>query len=263
MRCLKNQSANAATSLITLAAVFLSASSQASDRKAETDIGTDPTRVSNTVVARYEHMALRDGFSSGILRLKYIAPVGPRQNYALSFEVPISSVDVLGNNNYALGDVMVGLTHVFGLTREGGYVAKGEFYLDTAERRELGTGKNVFKGTFIKAWFLSDGAIFAPALVHEASLSGQHRRADVSRTTMDFYYVPKMADRRNLITFDPNIVRDWENKRTYGALSVTFGRVIGKAFGGNQIVFVKPTVFAGANRPANWGLELGCKVIGF
>lgn len=228
------------------------------------DNGTDPTRVSNTFVARFEHIALRNGFDSNILRLRYTKPVGERKNYILSLEIPVSSVDVLGNRHYDLGDVVLGLTHVFGLTREGGYVLKGELALDTANRCELGTGKNVFKGTFVRAWFHSDGSIFAPAFVQENSFSGESNRAGVNRTTADFYYVPKMADPRNLVTFDPNIVHDWEAKQTYGGLAVTFGRVLGsKAFGGNQIVSIKPSVFVGGDRTGKWGVEVAYKLIGF
>lgn len=233
------------------------------EEQKEIDTGTDPTRVSRSIVARYEHLELRNGFNSDILRLKYTMPIGPGQNYSLSFEVPIAAVDVLGNSYYAMGDVILGLSHVFGLTREGGYVAKAEFLFDTAERSELGSGKNIFKGSFIKAWFLSGGDIFAPALVLEESFSGQPQRTDVRRTTMDFYYVPKLADSRNLVTFDPNIVHNSEANHTYGGLAITIGRVVGKAFGGNQVVFVKPTVFAGGDRPADWGLEVGYKIIGF
>jgi hypothetical protein len=38
--------------------------------------------------------------------------------------------------------------------------------LDTASRDELGTGKNVLKGTLIRAWFLENGAIFADIAMH-------------------------------------------------------------------------------------------------
>lgn len=229
----------------------------------ELDMGTDPTRVSRSVVARDEHLNLRGGFNSDTLRLKYAMPLGPEQNYGLSLEVPITAVDLLGTRHSSMGDLVLGVTKVFGLTRQGGYVAKAELVFDTADRPELGTGKNSFRATFAKALFLADGAIFAPALVHEESFSGQRGRTNVGRTTLDFYYVPKLADPRNFVTFDPSIVHDRELKRTYGALAVTLGHAVGKAFGGNQLVFVKPSVFAGADRPADWGLEVGYKLIGF
>jgi hypothetical protein len=41
------------------------------------------------------------------------------------------------------------------------------------------------------------------------------------------------------------------------------GRVVGPAFGGNGILFIKPSVFVGSDRPGSWGLEVGYKVLGF
>ncbi len=35
------------------------------------------------------------------------------------------------------------------------------------------------------------------------SFSGDDNRPDINVTTLDFYYVPKFADPRNLMTFDP------------------------------------------------------------
>jgi hypothetical protein len=34
-------------------------------------------------------------------------------------------------------------------------------------------------------------------------------------------------------------------------------------FGGNGILFIKPSVFVGSDRPGSWGLEVGYKVLGF
>ena len=44
---------------------------------------------------------------------------------------------------------------------------------------------------------------------------------------------------------------------------MTYGRVVGPAFGGTGIVTIKPQVFAGDGRPGDWGLEVGYKVLGF
>jgi hypothetical protein len=72
-----------------------------------------------------------------------------------------------------------------------------------------------------------------------------------------------MADPRNLVTYDPALNVDWQTNREYFSLSITAGRVLGKAFGGNAIAFAKPTVFAGGDRPGSWGIEVGWKVLGF
>ena len=225
--------------------------------------GTDPTRVQYAVDAKWEHIDLRGGFNSDTLRLSYTMPIGAKQNYSIRFRLPVASVDVLGNDNYAPGDASVMVGHVFGLTPEHGYVVQGEMVFDTADRPELGAGKHVFKGTFIYAKFLSGGGIFAPAFVHSLSVAGDSARADVNATTVDFYYVPKLKDPRNLLTFDPSINADRENDLQYASLAITCGRVIGKALGGNAIVLVKPSAFAGDDRPGDWGIELGYKIVGF
>lgn len=227
------------------------------------DNGTDPTKFSKVAEAKYEILDLRDGFSSSTLRLSYTHPIGEKRDYSLRFRALATSVDVFGNEEYGVGDVSVQLAHVFGLTKEHGFVAQGELLFNTAQRPELGSGKNAFKGTLIYARFLQDGSIFAPAFVQNNSFSGDESRPDINLTTLDFYYVPKFADPRNLMTFDPALNFDWENDKRFFSLQVTAGRVVGKAFGGNAILFIKPSVFVGSDRPGSWGLEVGYKVLGF
>jgi hypothetical protein len=244
-------------SAFALCAVPLAAHAQ------DADNGTNPTRLSRQVQATYEYTDLRGGFESSLLRLNYTHAFGADQDYSLRFRVPVASSNVFGSEAYRLGDASVQLTHVFGVTRARGLVLQGEMSFDTADRPELGTGQNVFKGTFIYALFRKSGDIFAPALVHSESLWGDDDRADVQVTTVDLYYVPKLANPRNLITYDPFITHDWETDADYGGLAVTFGRVVGPMLGGNGIVTVKPTYYLGADRPGTWGVELGFKVIGF
>ncbi len=228
------------------------------------DNGTDPTKMSSTVAVQSEHTALRGGDSLSTMKLSYSVPLGEKRNTSLRLRLPISRVDAPGvSNNFGLGDASVQLTRVFGLTADHGYVVQGEWVFDTARRAELGTGKSVIKGTLVYVMFLDGGQIFAPALVHSRSVAGHANRTPVNATTFDFYYVPKLADTKTFVTLDPALSFDWENGKRYPSLAVTVGRALGPALGGNTQVFVKPTVFAGRDRPGNWGLEVGFKVIGF
>ena len=117
------------------------------------------------------------------------------------FKLPVTQVDVLGNNGAGLGDVAIQVGKVFGLTRQGSHVVLGEMIFDTATRPELGGNQNVFKATYIKAYFLQNGAILAPSFLHNVGLWGQGDAPRINLTTVDVYYVPKMADPRNLVTF--------------------------------------------------------------
>lgn len=249
-----------AVGLMLLAAAG-SASAQSTDKAP--DNGTDPTRMSTSAALQYEYFALREGASTGTWKLSYTQPLGEKRDYSLRLRVPVMRNTVLGNDGYGLGDVQLQLAHVFGVSRKGGMVVQGEVAFDSAKRPELGSGKTVLKGTFIYARFLSDGGILAPALVHSASVGGNAARPTVNVTTLDLYYVPHLSNPGHFMTVDPAVTRDWQGKKQFASLAVTFGSSIGAAFGGNAQVFVKPTLFAGGDRPAKWGLELGYKVIGF
>ena len=132
--------------------------------------GTDPTKLTTILQPTYEYLDLVGGFESGVLRLNYTQPFGAKSDYSLRLRVPVQMNDVLGNSGHDLGDASLMLTHVFGLTRTHGWVFQGEAVFDTAARPELGTGKNVLKGTLIYARFLPTGAIFAPAVVQSNSV---------------------------------------------------------------------------------------------
>lgn len=245
------------------ATLLVSGAACAQDDEKAPDNGTDPTRFSTQVAVQYEHIVLRGDGRVGSLKLSYGVPLGEKKDYFVRGRVPVGSNNVFGDSSFGLGDASVTLGHFFGLTREHGFVVLGELFFDTAKRPELGNGKAVFKGTFIYANFLSNGAIFAPAVVQSIDLGGNSARAKVNNTVLDFYYVPKLSDPKFLVTLDPALSSDWESKKQFASLAVTVGRIIGPAFGGSAQVFVKPSVFVGGERPANWGVEVGYKVIGF
>jgi hypothetical protein len=226
------------------------------------DNGTDPTRVSRSVQVKFEHIAYRAGFSSDTLRLWYTQPLG--NGYSVGLKLPVTQVDLPNGNGSGLGDVSILAGKVFGLTKEGGHVLQAEVFFDTATRPELGAGNSVLKATYVWALFLEDHAIFAPSFVQSVSLLSGADRPKVNLTTVDFYYVPKMDDPRNLVTFDPNLNYNWENGNRFAGLAVTLGRNIGASpFGGNHFVLVKPAVLVGGDRPNKWGVELTYKIIGF
>jgi hypothetical protein len=252
----------ACTTLLAVCAIWLSPAVCSAQEKA-VENGTDPSKLLSTAEAKYEYLDLGNRIGSGSLRLSFTQPLGEKQDYSLRLRVPLSHIDIPGNGSHDMGDVSLQLAHVYGLTRKHAFVLQAEAVFDTAARPELGTGKHVLKGTFIYAKFLPGGNIFAPALVQSNSVGGQDGRADVNTTTVDLYYVPKLADARNLVTLDPAVNFDWENDRKYLSLAVTAGRVLGPQLGGTGIAFVKPSLFAGGERPATWGIELGYKVIGF
>jgi hypothetical protein len=239
--------------------LVLAASALHAAEETEPDNGTDPTKQTQAVTLAYEHLELRDGFYRGTFKPQYKLPLGSRTSITLL--VPFASTDLAGNEDYDLGDASLKLSHVYKLTRDQGIVLQGEVVFDTAAREELGGQASVFKGTVIYAKFLPRGAIFAPAFGFNDSFGPDGR--PVRSFVADFYYVPKLRDRRYYMTIDPTMTLDRENDSEFASLAVTLGRVIGPAFGGSSQVYMKPGVFVGGDRPADWGIEIGYKVIGF
>jgi hypothetical protein len=260
---------NSALLVTTLASIASPAIAQeaaddaAASVPAKVNDGTDPTRLTTQADIAIEHLDLRNGFNSETLTLGLTIPLGEAKRSSIRVEAPFATVDVLGNDSMGLSDVSVKLTRVLEVNRKYGIVVSGKVAFDTADRLELGTGKTVVEGTFIYAKFLKGGHIFAPALVHKISAAGSDRRADVSLTTVDFYYVPRLKDPKMFVTIDPALNYDWVNNATFGALAVTFGRSVGKMFGGIGQVTLKPTILVGGDRPANWGMKVGFKVVNF
>jgi hypothetical protein len=180
---------------------------------------------------------------------------------SLSITVPYASGIV--DSDFSLGDASLKLTQVVSLNQKRGIAYTAEVYFDTADRDELGTGQTVLELSAFYAKFLSTGAIFAPAVVQRVNLSDNKNRSSVNSTTFDFYYVPKLKSSKYIMTFDPALVFDRRSDRQFGSLTVTFGRLLGKQFGGDAQVFIKPQILAGDERPVDWSLQIGYKVLGF
>jgi hypothetical protein len=250
---------------LALALTLMATSAHAQEAAAakQPDNGTDPSRFSNTAGVQWEHLDLRQGFAIDTVNFSYAQPFGKKSDYNFRLRVPMVRTDVLGNDDFGVGDFSLKVNHVAALAKTHAVILSAEMAFDTAGRTELGTGKNVIKPAIVYAMFLNGGHIFAPAVVHSASVWGDDRRAKVNNTVFDFYYVPHLGNPKFFMTVDPALTLDWTGKKEFASLAVTAGVSTGPVFGGNGQVFIKPTVFAGSDRPASWGVEVGYKVIGF
>jgi hypothetical protein len=227
--------------------------------------GTDPTSPAKFAKISYEHLDLSlpdslPGDNSNTFNFEYQQPFG---HNALKLKLPIVSVDALGNSGYSIGDVSAKLTHVLSVTKTHGIVLNGEIVFNTASRPELGTGKTVIKPGITYAIFLKGGHIFAPAFVQSLSIAGDANRADINSSTIDFYFVPKLANPKLYMTLDPAITFDWKNDKTFIVTALTLGYKLGAMLGGKGQMFVKPSIGIGSNRPTGWGISTGFQLLSF
>jgi len=224
--------------------------------------GTDPTRPPRSATIRNEFLSARGSVWINTVRAQYQTPVSKDARSNLRVTVPFATVGVPGATRSGLGDIGVAFTRVMKVTPRYGVVLTGEGIFNTAGDARLGTGQNVVKGSAVYAKFLKRG-IIAPSLVQSTSVWGDAGRASVNLTTFDLYYVPKLSIPGAFITVDPSLNRDWVNDRTFPALSVQVGKLIGPMMGGTSQVSIKPSVFFGGDRTTNWGIEAFFRVVGF
>jgi hypothetical protein len=230
----------------------------------EPDNGTNPAKLRRSAAVLFEHLDLRGDASRGTLKLQYEQPIGAKTSVRL--QVPAvrdTQGDQSIKDEFRRGDIALRLNYIHDVNRERGIVFQGELTTDTASSPELGNGKTVFKGTFIYAMFLPGGDIFGPSFGQSNSIGGDPTRPKINNLVVDFYYVPKLSDRRYFVTLDPAVTLDWENSTQFASFAVTLGRVLGPAFGGTSQVYVKPSGYMGGYRTADWAIEVGLKVIGF
>ena len=248
--------------LALLSICALATAAQAQEKAAAPDNGTDPSRISNSFITDFKYLSLRDDFTSEVIDLKFTAAVA--RHTGLSIDLPVASIDTLGNNDYGIGDFSFKASHVSGMSKKGANVFQAELFLDTADRPELGNGQDVLKLTYIKVIFLPTHAIIAPSFIQNFGFGGKGDRARVNNFVFDLYYVPHFKNPKLYMTIDPNITYNWDTGSSYEGLLVTVGYGLGKAFGkGNGSVYVKPSVYFGDDRPADWGMEVGYRLLAF
>ena len=227
----------------------------------EVNNGTNPTLLTTQAIVQYQYNELRFGGDAGLIELQYVQPFGDG-NKAFRFTAPFADSSL--DSSYGLGDISITYIDVFHLTKKNGSAFTAELFLDTASRGDIGYGQFAMETQLFYAFFLNNGAIFAPAWVQTFGLGGGNDNGGkLNVSTFDFYFVPKLPDPKYYMTFDPAVVHDWENDKTFGSLQVTFGMLTGKAFGGDSQVFIKPGIQIGKDRPVDWSVQVGYKVLNF
>ncbi len=255
-----------------LFAATIAPPAKAQEDLSEINNGTNPTLLTTQFGLQYQFNQINSDLNTGLFEAFYTQPFGEGGKRAFRITVPGSDSPFNANPifggkpgvEFTLGDISVTYIDVFHLTEKNGAAFTFELFLDTAETEAAGYGQFAGETSAFYAWFLNNGAIFAPAWVQTFGLEGGNDQGqNVNTTTIDFYYVPKLKNPRFYLTFDPAIIHDWETDATFGSLQVTAGMLTGKAFGGDGQVFIKPGILFGGDRPAEWSVQVGYKVLNF
>ena len=146
-----------------------------------------------------------------------------------------------------------------------------EVFFDTASEDELGSGTTslgpqVFYVRFFRGGFLAwkGGGLFAPGLQYKFSVDEDDGRDDTDQVLIDLNLLVMAKDKQSWFFTDPQIVFDNENDTEFALLDFEFGWMMSKwtDLRGHSF-YVRPMLGVGADRPADYALELGYKIVGW
>ena len=99
--------------------------------------------------------------------------------------------------------------------------------------------------------------LFAPAYQYAFDIAGDDLIPEVSRSLIDLFALWTAEDKSWWALVDPQIVIDHENDVEFGQIELEVGQMM---LGGLSS-YIRPGFGVGADRPLDWTLEFGFKVI--
>jgi len=220
----------------------------------EDKTGTDPSKFLRTLILLNEFRSLGEERSFNETIYRYIQPVG-KVKFQLS--LPLDRTDATGTSQSGFGELGLKANYLPHRSSKSAIVLNLETFFPTATKDVFGTGKYVASPGATFAFFFDGGrVIFAPSIQEKFSYAGDEHRDSVNQTLVDTYFVYKPT-KTSWIIVDPQFVFDHEQDTFFQQTEVEYGRLM---FAGVS-TYVRPGIAIGDDRPADWNLEFGIKVI--
>ena len=182
---------------------------------------------------------------------------------ALTADSNNDGIDNLDDSGF--GDVDMRFTTVPIVNMERRYaIAYGvEVFLDTASEPALGSGTTALGPQVFFVKFF-EGGLFAPGLQYKFSIDEDTGRSDIDQILIDLNYLKMAEDGMSWFFTDPQIVIDNETNKEFSIVDFEFGWMMSKwADLPGHSIYIRPSVGVGADRPTDYSIEFGYKIVGF
>ena len=135
-----------------------------------------------------------------------------------------------------------------------------EFFLDTASHESLGTGANSIAPFVGLAFFnpFGPGSLFVPLYQHKISVNENTGRDRVHQGILDLFMVKTFQANKYWGYIDPQVILDYENNKEFMLLEIQLGMMTGPK---GQSVWIMPSIGVGNDRPYDFSLEVGYKIV--
>ncbi len=157
-------------------------------------------------------------------------------------------------------DIRFGTVPYLSMETKIGVFTGVEFFLDTASEDALGAGANSVAPFVFVAFFnpMGPGSIFAPGYQHTYSVSESDGRAQVNQGLIDMFLVKTWKSNKYWGYVDPQIILDYENHTQFMLLELQAGMMVGPP---GHSIWAMPSFGMGSDRPYDFSLELGYKIV--
>jgi hypothetical protein len=138
-----------------------------------------------------------------------------------------------------------------------------EVFLDTASEDALGLGSTSLGPQVFLVKFFSRG-LFAPALQYKFSVDEDDGRSEVDQFLVDLNLLIMAKDKQSWFFTDPQIVIDNETNTEFAIVDLEFGVMMSKwtDLKGHSL-YIRPSFGLGSDRPVDYSVEIGYKVVGW
>ncbi len=228
--------------------------------------GTNPINFTYDfrIYSEFQQFNAQGDNGGALLTFEYRVPVGEKWQLRGRFRGATRSFDPEGDGTSetttGVGDFDLRLLTVPYASKKLAVATGLEVSLDTASSGVLGEGKTSLGPQAFLVWFEPGGVkgtLFAPAVQYVFDVAGDDARTDVDRFQFDFFYLWLSESKKHWALFDPQLVIDNENNKEFGQIEIEVGQMM---FGATSS-YIRPGFGVGSDRPLDWNIELGFKVI--
>jgi hypothetical protein len=240
----------------------------AAEEEKKDSTGTNPINFTNDFRIYVEHQDLNVGGDSGgqVMTFEFRKPIF--EDYQIRTRIRGVSRSIDANedgipeaNSTAVGDMDVRLLTVPYQKGKNAVAIGLESFWNTASNDLLGDGRWSFGPQIFLArfgLFGIPGTTFAPGYQYVFDVGGEDGRDKIQKSQIDLFFVYIFNEKKNWMTLNPQIVIDHkDDDKAFAVFDAELGQMM---FAGTSS-YIRPGVGIGEDRPLDWNLEPGFKVI--